>query len=242
MEEEVFGMEAKKAVIYCRVSTAGQVEQGISLEAQEERLRAYCRMQGLDIEAVLIEEGVSGTKPLHVRPLGSKVIAMVKDGTVQHVVALKLDRLFRSSIDALTTTSEWDKAGVALHLVDMGGQSINTASAMGRMMLTMMAGFAQFERDLISERTTAALQHKKAHDKVYGPVPFGKDRNGDELEVNEEELNVLEKIKYWRKQGLSYWKIAAKLNTHDIRGKCGGKWYAASVRYVLNNATLAKEV
>ena len=233
-------MKGRKAVIYCRVSTAGQAEQGVSLEAQEERLRAYCQMQGLDIEAVLIEEGVSATKPLHARPMGSKLVEMVKNGTVQHVVALKLDRLFRSSVDALSVTSEWDKAGIALHLVDMGGQSINTASAMGRMMLTMMAGFAQFERDLISERTTAALQHKKAHDRVYGPVPFGKDRNGDELEANEEELSILEKIRLWRGQGLSYWKIAAKLNAFGIKGKSGGKWYAASVRYVLNNA-LVKE-
>ncbi len=233
-------MEGKKAVIYCRVSTAGQAEQGVSLEAQEERLRAYCQMQGLDVEAVLIEEGVSATKPLHVRPMGSKLVEMVKSGTVQHVVALKLDRLFRSSVDALATTSEWDQNGIALHLVDMGGQSINTASAMGRMMLTMMAGFAQFERDLISERTTAALQHKKAHNRVYGPVPFGKDRNGDELEVNEEELSILEKIRLWRKQGASYWTIAARLNAHGIKGKGGGKWYAASVRYVLNNA-LVKE-
>ena len=233
-------MKGRKAVIYCRVSTAGQAEQGVSLEAQEERLRAYCQMQGLDVEAVLIEEGVSATKPLHARPMGSKLVEMVKSGTVQHVVALKLDRLFRSSVDALSVTSEWDQNGIALHLVDMGGQSINTASAMGRMMLTMMAGFAQFERDLISERTTAALQHKKAHNRVYGPVPFGKDRNGDELEANEEELSILEKIRLWRGQGLSYWKIAAKLNAYGIKGKGGGKWYAASVRYVLNNA-LVKE-
>jgi len=233
-------MEGKKAVIYCRVSTAGQVEQGVSLEAQEERLRAYCHMQGLDIEAVFLEEGVSAAKPLHVRPLGSKVVAMTKAGTVQHVVALKLDRLFRSSVDALSVTNEWDKAGVALHLVDMGGQSMNTASAMGRMMLTMMAGFAQFERDLISERTVAALQHKKAHGRVYGPVPFGKDRNGDALEVNEDELSILEKIRLWREQGLSYWKIAGRLNSQGIRGKGGGQWYAASVRYVLNNE-LVKE-
>ena len=233
-------MKGRKAVIYCRVSTAGQAEQGVSLEAQEERLRAYCQMQGLDVEAVLIEEGVSATKPLHARPMGSKLVEMVKNGTVQHVVALKLDRLFRSSVDALSVTSEWDKNGIALHLVDMGGQSMNTASAMGRMMLTMMAAFAQFERDLVSERTTAALQHKKAHNRVYGPVPFGKDRNGDELEANEEELSILEKIRLWRGQGLSYWKIAAKLNAYGIKGKGGGKWYAASVRYVLNNA-LVKE-
>ena len=108
------------------------------------------------------------------------------------------------------------------------------------MMLTMMAGFAQFERDLISERTTAALQHKKRMTRYTVLCRSARDRNGDELEANEEELSILEKIRLWRGQGLSYWKIATKLNAYGIKGKGGGKWYAASVRYVLNNA-LVKE-
>ncbi len=106
---------------------------------------------------------------------------MVRKGEVRHVISLKLDRLFRSAVDALSTTAEWDKSGIALHLVDMGGQSLNTGSAMGRMMLTMMAGFAQFERDLTAERTTAALAHKKANNTAYSPTPFGKAREGDAL-------------------------------------------------------------
>ena len=58
----------------------------------------------------------------------------------------------------------------------MGGAAVDTRSAMGRMMLTMLAGFAQFERDLISERTTAALQHKKKTNKPYGHTPLGFDK------------------------------------------------------------------
>jgi len=122
---------------------------------------------------------------------------MVKNGTVQHVVALKLDRLFRSSVDALSVTSEWDQNGdTPLHLVDMAGKSYQYCIGNGTHDATMMAGFAQFERDLISERTTAALQHKKAHNRVYGPVPFGKDRNGDELQKQTKtNLSILEKIR-----------------------------------------------
>lgn len=78
-------------------------------------------------------------------------------------MALKLDRLFRDAEDALHQTKAWDKAGIALHLVDMGGQTLNTATAMGRFFLNMMAGFAELERNLIAERTATALAHKKTH-------------------------------------------------------------------------------
>jgi DNA invertase Pin-like site-specific DNA recombinase len=150
------------AVLYIRVSTADQAEHGVSLDAQAERLMAYAKAAGLSVTAVLREEGVSGTVPLADRPEGSTLARMIEAGEVRHVVALKLDRLFRSAVDALRTTEEWDRKGVAVHLVDMGGQSLNTGSAMGRMMLTMLAGFAQFERDLTAERTVAALAHKRS--------------------------------------------------------------------------------
>ena len=63
--------------------------------------------------------------------------------------------------DALRQTKAWDKAGIALHLVDMGGTGMNTASAMGRMFLTLMAGCAELERNLVAERTASVLAHKK---------------------------------------------------------------------------------
>lgn len=74
-----------------------------------------------------------------------------------------LDRLFRDAEDALRQTKAWDKAGIVLHLMDMGGTSINTASAMGRMLLTLMAGCAELDRILVAERTASVLAHKKQH-------------------------------------------------------------------------------
>ena len=111
----------ERAVCYIRVSTQEQANTGVSLAAQEERLRAYCTMQGLEVVAVVREEGVSGSKPLGSRPGGAEVLRMVARREVAHVVALKLDRLFRNAADALAQTEAWDKAGVGLHLVDMGG-------------------------------------------------------------------------------------------------------------------------
>ena len=69
-----------------------------------------------------------------------------------HIITTKLDRLFRDCEDALKMSRHWDRAGVALHILDMGGQAIDTSTAIGRMFLTMTAGFAEFERNQTSER------------------------------------------------------------------------------------------
>lgn len=225
-----------RAALYIRVSTQEQASTGVSLEAQQDRLQAYCRMQGLEVAAVIREEGVSGSKSLGSRPGGADLLRMVARKEVTHVVALKLDRLFRNAADALAQTEAWDRAGVGLHLVDMGGQSLNTSSAMGRMMLTMMAGFAEFERALIAERTAAALSHKKAHLQAYAPTPFGFDREGDRLTSNEDEQDALGMMRRWRDEGASLREIAGRLTEMGIPTKRGGQWYAGTVRYMLENA------
>ncbi len=224
-----------KAVCYVRVSTEEQVQGGVSLAAQEERLRAYCQLCGLEVLEVIREEGVSGAKPLATRPGGERLLKLIAQRKVKHVVAFKLDRLFRDAEDALHQTRAWDRAGVALHLVDMGGQTLNTATAMGRFFLNMMAGFAELERNLIAERTQAALAHKKAHLKAYSPTPYGFDRIGDALTENEQEQAVIARIKAWRQQGWSLRRIAEELNQQKIPTKAGGRWYASTVRYVLQN-------
>jgi len=224
------------AVLYVRVSTLDQAEHGVSLQAQEERLAAYATANGLRVVAVLRESGVSGTIPLALRDEGKRLSDLAALGKVRHVVALKLDRLFRSAVDALSTVQEWDRCGVALHLVDMGGQSLNTGSAVGRMMLTMMAGFAQFERDLTAERTKAALAHKRKKGEVYAPTPFGKVRRGSRLEDHEGEQEVLSLIRQWRDAGNTLRGIAARLNASGVASKRGGAWHASTVGYILKHA------
>ncbi len=224
-----------QAVGYIRVSTLDQSKNGVSLEAQEERLRAYCTAAGLDLVTLVREDGVSASIPLADRPQGAVLLSALKAG-VMHVVALKLDRVFRDAEDALRQTRAWDRAGVALHLVDMGGQSINTASAMGRMMLTMMAAFAELERNLIAERTACALQHKKTHRQVFNHEPFGYIRNGSALVASVEEQAVISRIHALRSAGETLGGIADALNVEGVPTKrAGGKWYAKTVSNVLNS-------
>lgn len=205
----------------------------MSLDAQTERIRAYCLSAGLELAELVTEDGVSGSIRLDTRPAGAKLLA----GRYDNVVALKLDRLFRDAEDALQQTRKWDRAGVALHIIDMGGQALNTASAMGRMFLTMTAAFAELERNLIAERTAAALSHKKKQHKAYSPTPFGFARDGQSLIQDTAESKVVNRLKAWEKQGLSQREMAERLNKLKVPTKRGGvRWYASTVGKILANS------
>jgi len=224
-----------RAICYVRVSTEEQAREGVSIAAQTERLRAYCHMAGLEIVDTIRDEGVSGAKPLASRDGGQRLIELLAKGQAQHVVALKLDRLFRDAEDALRQTRAWDKARIALHLVDMGGTTLNTASAMGRFFLSMLAAFAELERNLIAERTALALRHKKAHLEAYAPEPYGYKRVEERLIRDAKEQGVLAQIFGLRQAGRSLRDIAATLNVLGIPTKRGARWYASTIHYLLRN-------
>lgn len=225
------------AVLYIRVSTDEQARHGTSMDAQEERLRAYCVMRSLTVAAVVRDPGVSAFKPLAKRPGGADLLALLGDGTATNVVALKLDRLFRNTADALVTTAAWDATGVALHLVDYGGVAMDTRSATGRFLLTNLAAVAEFERALISERTTASLDYKRAHGKVYGPVPYGCVRSGNLLLPDPVEQATLAAIHRWRADGMTLYAISERLNAEKVPTKRGGKqWWPRTVRLLLKRA------
>ena len=227
--------QGHRALCYTRVSTVEQSKFGFSLDAQEERLRAYCQMAGLEVVELIREEGVSGSIPLAKRPAGAKMLQLMNGG-IGHIVCLKLDRLFRDAEDALRQTKAWDKAGVSLHLVDMGGQSLSTRSPMGRMFLTLMAACAELERNLIAERTSTVLAHKKQQGKVYNHTPYGFERVGDRLVAAVDEMAMVQLMRERRDDGWSLAMIADAFNSDHIPGKNGGKWYGRTVKNILDNS------
>jgi DNA invertase Pin-like site-specific DNA recombinase len=225
----------QETVCYARVSTLEQAQHGVSIDMQVERLLSYCAAMNLNVVAVIKEEGVSAGKALSTRPGGMRVLDLLKEGHATHVVALKLDRLFRSTEDALKQTTAWDAKGITLHLCDMGGTNINTQSAMGKIMLTLLAAFAEFERTLIAERTSAALAHKKKNRQLYNHVPYGFAREGKQLVPYDAEQKVLKHIFQCRKERLSTYDIADRLNDLGVPAKKGGKWHAATIAHIVNN-------
>ena len=241
------GNESKhSAVVYCRVSTREQALEGVSLAAQEAALRAYCTLRNLDVAAVVVDAGVSGGKPLATRAGGRRVLDLVESGAVGSVVAYKLDRLFRDACDCLAVTAQWDRQEVALHLVDLGGQSIDTSTAMGRFMLTVLAGAAEMERNQIRERTSGALQHLKNQGVQLGGEALGWTRTDatdadGRLVVRKvaAECDTVERIMALRADGLTLQAIADTLTADGRPTKRGGKWYPMTVRNVLQRAQAA---
>ena len=226
-----------QAAAYIRVSTDEQATEGVSLDAQEATLRSYCAMRGLELAEVVVDAGVSAGKPLSTRDGGAHLLDLVKRGKVQAVVTYKLDRLFRDASDCLQVTAAWDKAGVALHLVDLGGQSVDTSSAMGRFFLTIMAGAAELERNVIRERTAAAMAYKATRlEYTGGATPYGwtLDADGVHLVANEAEQAIIAAAKTLREQGLSLRKVGEELAAEGMLPRSGGEWHAKTVRDLLN--------
>lgn len=206
---------APAAICYVRVSTDEQATTGHSLDAQEAACRAYCALRGFTVAAVIVDAGVSGGTPLAARPGGSQALAeLARKAGPRHVVCVKLDRAFRSAADCLAVTGEWDRRGVSLHLTDLGGQAVDTSSAMGRFMLTVLAGAAELERNLIGERTSSAMQSMRTQG-LYtgGRVRYGFKVAADGVTLTEcpTEQATIAEARALSARGLSQRAIAAEL-------------------------------
>lgn len=242
--------ETVKTVGYARVSTEEQKRTGISLDAQAERIKAYCQYHNLELVDLLSEGGVSAAKPLGSRPLGAKLLQRVVEDGVGHVVSVKLDRLFRNALDCLQVVDDWMHEGVALHLVDFGGEAMSTNTPMGRFFLQNAASFAELERNMISARTREAIQYKLAHGGVVGRAPLGAMWDGEEkhkrLVTNPEEQAVIQRILELHDDHLSLREIANELNSAGFTGRSRkgvpGRWHPTSVARVLARAAQGSSV
>ena len=212
-----------KAIAYTRCSTSEQADSGLGLEAQAERIRAYCTMRGSELLDLITDAGVSGGKPLASRDGGQRLLTAIRERKADAVVMLKLDRMFRNAGDCLTTVEKWEKAGVALHVVDLGGNAIDTTSAAGRFMLVVLAGAAEMERNLTRERTRSAMAVKRGNGQRIGTVPYGFDLSDDgaTLIPNEAEQAVIAEIRKMRAARWTLERIADELTTRGVPTKTG---------------------
>jgi len=186
-----------------------------------------------DNELICIEEdaGISG-KDIRNREGLQRAIEVACDEQAILIV-YSLSRLSRSTRDTLALVEKLDKAGA--DLVSLS-ERIDTTSAAGRMIFRVLAVLNEFERDQVSERTSAILQHKKAKLEAYSPTPYGYRRVGNRLVEDPKEKEVVQMIQKLREEGCSLRQIAGRLNEAGIPSKKGGKWYASSVRYILSNS------
>src|ERR1700687_2932020 len=192
----------RSALGYVRVSTDEQAERGLGLEAQRQRIRAYCEMKGLHLTTIFEDPGLSGGKPLGSRSAGGRLLAEARR-TKPVVVVAKLDRLFRSVADAAQTICEFDRHGIELVAISEGFDMTNPY---GRAMAQMASVFAELERAMIRERTRGAMEGKRGRkERVSGNAPFGSDFGaGGKLIENAREQKVIARMRRMRAEGMSF--------------------------------------
>jgi len=147
-----------KAAVYLRVSTSEQTTLNQELE-----LKSYCEREGFDIFEIYKDEGISGAKTS--RPALDKMLKDMREKKFEAIIVWKFDRLGRSTKHLLQVLEEMKNKDVRLIATS---QNIDTGTPMGKFFFTIMAGFAEMERELIRERILLGLQRRKTQGKPLG--------------------------------------------------------------------------
>lgn len=224
---------------YARVSTFDQVE-GTSLETQENIIRGYAMAKGIakfDI-SIYVDDGVSGSIPLSMRPAGRRMLDDAKPGDI--IIASKLDRMFRSALDALDMVKLLAENKINLVLFDLSTEFL-AESAIGKLFFTMLAAFAEFERAIIKERMGGGkLAKKKKGGFLGGTVPYGFTVEGEGKEAmlisNSKEQELIDTLKEWEKEtpGLPIREITRRLGYQRFHTREGTELHPFQVKRLLD--------
>jgi site-specific DNA recombinase len=208
-----------KVVAYVRVSTDRQASEGISLAAQEAKVRAYAALYELDLVDVVVDAGESA-KTL-ARPGLQRALGLLDSGAAAGLLVVKLDRLSRSVGDWASLIDSYfgERAKCALFSV---GDSIDTRTAGGRLVLNVLMSVHQWEREAIGERTRSAMAHKRSIGERVGAIPYGFSAGPTAALVPvAAEQDVISEARRLRAAGLSLRAVAAELARHGMHSRAG---------------------
>lgn len=223
-----------RAAIYIRVSTEEQAEEGYSLEAQRERLVAYCEAQGWDIADIYADRGHTGRK-ITTREEYKRMIAE-KDNW-DTILVLKMDRIHRNSKNFMIMMEDlerWDKKFTSMQ------EELDTSTSIGRFVVDMIQRIAQLESEQIGERTYMGMAQKAENGGLLGfNPPFGYGIENNDLVTIDHEADVVRGIFNSYVSGRSMKEIAQELNGKGVLTRRGGHWTLYSIRQILHNPAYA---
>jgi DNA invertase Pin-like site-specific DNA recombinase len=208
-----------RAIGYCRVSTREQGESGAGMEWQESAIRAEVEHRGWEL--VDLRSDVASGKSMRRRDELGRTLRDLRDGNADALVVAKLDRLSRSVLDFAGVMETATLEGWSVVVLDL---SVDTTTTNGKLIAHIMIALAQWERELIGDRTKAALTAVRARG-----TRLGRPRKVDE--------DTLRLIRILRDSGKSYGAIAAALEREDVPTAQGGRWQAATVRKLYARAS-----
>lgn len=204
-----------RMVAYRRVSSQEQADSGNGLEAQRTTIMHAVTARGWTLVADIEDAGFSGSK-LN-RPGLEHALGLVRSGQADGIVVGRLDRLSRSLLDFASLMTTAKREGWSIVALDLG---VDMTTPAGEMLANVLASFAQYERQIIGQRTSDALQAAKAQGRKLG-------------RPNTVDESTIERIREMRTERTSFRKIADALNAEGIPGGHGGRWQASTVLRVL---------
>src|SRR2546427_7477861 len=227
------GAETRVAV-YTRVSTEDQAKEGFSLDAQRERLEAYCKARGWQIAKSYVEDGHSGRDTK--RPAYQRMMSERADWDT--LLVIKMDRIHRNSrnfMEMMEALEAWGRTLVS------APESFDTSAAMGRFVMDIIQRIAQLESEQIGERVYMGMNQKaRTGPGILGfAIPFGYEVRTGELVLHSDEAAVVLEIFEACVSGDTTERIAEGLNRRGVRAKRGGRWNHARVLYILHNPLYA---
>lgn len=230
--------EDTRAVVgYIRVSSEEQKKSGLSIEAQEEKIKQYAGIKDLRLVKVYRDEAESG-KDMN-RPSMREIMERIEAGKIGHLVVYKLDRLTRSLADLSHLLVLFDKKDITLSSVQ---ETIDTSTATGRLMVQMIGMFAEWERGQIVERTRVALNRKREKgEKLGGRVPYGYRAKKGMLVPYDPEQAIVRGILKARREGRGYQDIALALDEQGVKPRGAKRWYTSLVRSICLRAGVQRE-
>ena len=210
------------------MSTADQADFGVSLDAQTERIKGWCQANGYELVAVHVDRGLSGGRCDN-RPALQDALRAVGRG--DSLVVYSLSRLARSTRDTLRIAEDLDRKGA--DLVSLS-EKIDTTSSTGKMVFRMLAVLSEFERDVISERTSMAMKHLRKSGRYTGGFePYGYRCVDGDLEPIPEELGVIQIVQRLREEGASMGAIGKHLAQIGHLSRTGKPFLSEQIARIL---------
>ena len=215
---------------YIRNST---MKQENSVETQHKLINEYCEMNNIQIDQIIVDEGVSGSgSKTHLREGYKGIIDLINRGVVDTLVVISISRWGRNLGETYESVKLMDKMNTKFISIK---ENIDTSSPYGKFTINILSSLYEMELEMIKERTKDTLRMKKENGKVYSKIPYGYDRNGDDLIVNPKEQRLLKKMIRLRSEGLSYGDISNYLLRNRHKTKSGGKWTRQNVYKIIKN-------
>ena len=221
--------EKKLCGIYMRVSTEDQAREGFSLPEQKERLEAYCKFNGYKIVEYYTDAGISA-KTGNFRPEYDRMLEDGKQGKINMIIALKLDRITRSTRDWETLMDYLEKYNINIAFVN---DDINTTSANGKMISRIMMSVSQNEIERTSERTKVGLAGAIKQGHIPHQAPLGYKHENKKLVIDHSTKDIVIRIFELCHSGTSYQKISTLFNKEKVLGK--DNWRDSTIFNILQN-------